>query len=71
MNNEKWHYNSITCYIDEETGETIPKELIGIDYLKTTVLDVQIRSDFENHIKNIFRTIGAKQIQAKQLKLWK
>lgn len=71
MNNEKWYYNSVTVYIDEETGETISKELIGSDYIKTTVLDVQIRTDFENHIKNIFRTVGVKPLPAKQLTLWK
>lgn len=71
MNNEKWHYNTVTVYIDEETAETIDKELIGTDYIKTTVLDVQIRTDFENNIKNLFRTVGVKQITAKQLMLWK
>lgn len=71
MNNEKFHYYSITVYIDEETGESIPKDLIGTDYLKTTVLDVNIRTDFENHIKNIFRTVGVKRLPAKQLTLWK
>lgn len=71
MNNEKWRYNTVTLYIDEETGETIAKELIGTDYIKTTVLDLQIRTDFENHIKNVFRTVGVKTLPAKQLKLWK
>lgn len=71
MNNEKWHYNTVTVYIDEETAETIDKELIGTDYIKTTVLDVQIRTDFENNIKYLFRTVGVKQLPAKQLELWK
>lgn len=71
MRNEKWYYNTVTLYIDEETGETIDKDLIGTDYIKTTVLDVQIRTDFENHTKNVFRTVGTKKIPAKQLSLWK
>ena len=70
MNNEKWYYNTVTLYIDGETGETIAKELIGTDYIKTTVLNVQIRTDFENHIKNVFRTVGVKRLPAKQLTLW-
>ena len=71
MTNEKFRYNTITCYINEETGETIDKSLIGTDYIKTSVIDVQIRTDFENHIKNVFRTIGTKPIPTKQLTLWK
>jgi len=70
MNNEKFHYNTVTFYIDEETGESIDKFQLGKDYLKTKVLDVNIRTDFENNIKNVFRTVGVKQITAKQLTLW-
>ena len=66
---EKWNYNSVTFLIDEETGEQIQKSQLGNEYTKHDVLDVQVRTDFENKTKIITRTIGCKKLPAKQLKL--
>jgi len=69
INNEKWSYNTVSFFIDEETGEQIDKSQLGDEYTKYDVLDVQLRTDFENKIKTIIRTIACKKLPAKQLKL--
>lgn len=69
MNNEKWSYNSVSFFIDEETGEQIDKSQLEDEYIKCNVIDAQVRTDFENRIKTIIRTIACKKLPAKQLKL--
>jgi len=69
MNNEKWSYNSVSFFIDEETGEQIDNSQLVDEYKRYDVLDVQVRTDFENKIKTIIRTIACKKLPAKQLKL--
>lgn len=71
MSNEQWKWNSVTYYVDEESGEQIDKSEIGVNYTKVGLIDLNVKWDKENWIKTAIRTMGVKKIDAKQLDLWK
>jgi len=71
VRNEQFKWNSVTCYIDTETGEQIDKTEIGVNYTKIGLIDTNVRYDNEKCIKTIIRTVGLTKIAHKQLTLWK
>lgn len=70
MNNEKYIWQSVTAYVDLETGEQIDKSEIGINYEILGLIDSNIRIDNEQFTKTNLRTIGVTKIQNKQLTLF-
>lgn len=70
MNNEKYRWQSVTAYVDLETGEQIDKSEIGINYEILGLIDSNIRIDNEQFTKTNLRTIGVTKIQNKQLTLF-
>lgn len=61
MSNEQWKWNSVTYYVDEESGEQIDKSEIGVNYTKVGLIDLNVKWDKENWIKTAIRTMGVKK----------
>ena len=70
MNRESFRWQSVTAYVDLETGEQIDKSEIGINYQKVGLIDSTIRIDNEQFTKTNLRTVGVTKIQNKQLTLF-
>ena len=70
MNRDSYRWQSVTAYVDLETGEQIDKSEIGINYQKVGLIDSNIRIDNEHFTKTNLRTVGVTKIQNKQLTLF-
>lgn len=70
MNRENYRWQSVTAYVDLETGEQIDKSEIGINYQKVGLIESTIRIDNEQFTKTNLRTVGVSKIQNKQLTLF-
>lgn len=70
MNRENYRWQSVTAYVDLETGEQIDKSEIGINYQKVGLIESTIRIDNEQFTKTNLRTVGLTKIQNKQLTLF-
>ena len=70
MNLDSYRWQSVTAYLDIETGEQIDKTEIGINYTKLGLINSTIRIDNEQFTKTVLRTVGVKKIEHKQLTLF-
>lgn len=70
MNNVQFRWQSVTAYVDLETGEQIDRSEIGINYQKVGLIDSTIRIDNEQFTKTNLRTVGVTKILNKQLTLF-
>lgn len=71
MSNEQFKWNSITYYVDVETGEQIEKDAIGMTHKRLNTIDSTVRFDREKYTKTLLRTVACTKLPAKQLTLWK
>ena len=70
MNRDSYRWQSVTAYVDIETGEQIDKTEIGTTFTKVGPIHSTIRIDNEQFTKTNLRTVGVTKIQNKQLTLF-
>ena len=70
MNRDNYRWQSVTAYVDIETGQQIDKTEIGTTFTKVGLIDSTIRIDNEQFTKTNLRTVGVKKIEHKQLTLF-